>query len=55
MFDVVKGIIDHVWQSSSGYSSTEQQAIYTICGVLIIVFFAFVLDMLRSFVNVHFK
>lgn len=32
MYDIVKGIIDHVWQTQN---ATDQQYIYYICSVLI--------------------
>lgn len=36
MYDVVKSIIAHTWDTSS-YSSSEQQYIYFVCGSLIII------------------
>ena len=36
MYDMIVEIISHTWDTSS-YSNTEQQYIYSICGVIIIV------------------
>lgn len=36
MYDIVSQLINHNWDTSS-YSNTEQQYVYSICGVLIIV------------------
>lgn len=37
MYDIIYNIINHVWNTSSSYSSTEQQIIYYICGALILI------------------
>ena len=37
MYDIIYNIIDHIWESSSSYSSTYQQLICYGCMVLIIV------------------
>ena len=36
MYDLVYELIGHTW-SGSGYSGTEEQYIYSICGVIIII------------------
>ena len=41
MYDIVSDIINHAWQSN--YTS-DQQYIYYICGALIVVFCAVILD-----------
>lgn len=51
MYDLVTSIIDHVWDTS-GYSSTEQQYVYSICGVIIIVV---LIAMVRWIDKVFFK
>lgn len=44
MYDLINQIINHVWQSGTSYNSTEQQTIYYICGVLIIMFVVVIVD-----------
>lgn len=46
MYNLIYDIIDHVWQTGSNYSSSEQQYIYYICGVLIIVFVVVFIDLI---------
>lgn len=46
MYNIIFDIIDHVWQTGTNYNSTEQQLIYYICGSLIIVGFAVLIDLL---------
>lgn len=41
MYDVISDIIDHAWQSN--YTS-DQQYIYYICGALIVVMTAVLID-----------
>lgn len=41
MYDIIKQIIDHVWQTSSN----DQQYIYYICSVLIPVFTVVFIDL----------
>ena len=50
MYDIIQSIIDHVWSSEVGYSSTEQQTIYYICGALIICIMMWVLDAISAFI-----
>lgn len=45
MYDLIKQIIDHTWESNN-YNTTEQQYIYYICGVLIIVFVVVFIDLI---------
>lgn len=45
MYDIVKQIISHSWDTGS-YSSSEQQYIYYICGVLIIVLTVVFIDLI---------
>lgn len=44
MYDIIKGIILHTWDTSN-YSSSEQQIIYYICGALIIIFTVVFIDL----------
>lgn len=44
MYDLIKEIILHTWDTSS-YSSSEQQIVYYICGVLIIVLTVVFIDL----------
>lgn len=37
MYEIVESIIDHPWISGTGANTTEQQYIFSICGVIIIV------------------
>lgn len=43
MYDIITNIIDHTWQSN--YNG-DQQYIYYICGALIIVITAVVIDLI---------
>lgn len=36
MYDLIAEIIDHSWNTTN-YNTTEQQYIYSICGVIIII------------------
>ena len=45
MYDLIKNIISHTWDTGS-YSSSEQQIIYYICGALIVVFASLVFDLI---------
>lgn len=45
MFDVVYGIIQHVWDTDA-WNSTEQQVIYYICGCLIVIFTVTFIDLI---------
>lgn len=45
MYDLIKNIIAHTWETNS-YSSTEQQTLYYICGALIIIFTVVFIDLL---------
>ena len=42
MYDIIENIIGHNWQSN--YTS-DQQYIYYICGALIMVMFAVIIDL----------
>lgn len=46
MYDVIHGILDHVWQTGTNYNSTEQQTIYYICGAVLIIGFICLIDVL---------
>ena len=51
MYDIIKSIIEHSWDSSN-YSSSEQQVIYYICGSLIIILTTVFIDLVyRVFSN----
>lgn len=45
MYDLIKNIIGHVWDTSN-YSSSEQQIIYYVCGCLIVVFSVVMFDLI---------
>lgn len=45
MYDLIKEIISHTWDTNS-YSNTEQQYVYYICGVLIIVLVVVFIDLI---------
>lgn len=47
MYDLVKQIISHTWDTSS-YSSSEQQIVYYICGSLIIILSVVFIDMVKD-------
>lgn len=51
MYNIIKTIIDHVWESNSQVlSSTEQQLVYYIAGSLIILFTVWILDRISVFI-----
>lgn len=51
MYDIIKSIIEHTWDSSS-YNTSEQQIVYYICGALIIIFTVVFIDLVyRVFSN----
>lgn len=37
MYDIIEQLIGHAWETSTGYSTTEQQYITSIAGVCIII------------------
>lgn len=37
MYKTIKDIISHTWETGTGSNSTEQQIVYYICGVLIVL------------------
>lgn len=45
MYDVIKSIIQHTWDTSN-YSSSEQQIVYYICGCLIIILTVTFIDLM---------
>lgn len=47
MYDLIKQIISHTWDTSN-YSSSEQQFIYYICGSLIIILTVVFIDMIKD-------
>lgn len=49
MYDIIQTIIDHVWQSE-GFTITEQQTIYYICGAIIICVMLWILDAVSAFI-----
>ena len=49
MYDIITGIIDHLWDAE-GVSANEQQIIYTICGALIICIMLWILDAVSAFI-----
>lgn len=51
MYDNIKDILDHTWQTTTN-NSTEQQIIYYICGALVIILVVTFIDLLyRVFRN----
>lgn len=49
MYDIIKQIIGHTWQTGSG-APGDQQTVYYICGVLIAVLTAVLVDLVyRTF------
>lgn len=50
MYDIIKNIIDHVWDTTAGASSTEQQYLFFISGAVIIILVVWVLDALSRFI-----
>lgn len=48
MYDVIYNIISHAWQTSNSSSSTEQQIIFYICGVLIVILTVVFLDTIKD-------
>lgn len=54
MYDIIKNLIDHVWDTGS-YSSSEQQIIYYIAGCLILVFSTVFIDLLYRITRGIFK
>ena len=49
MYDIITGIIDHLWDAE-GASANEQQIVYYICGALIICIFLWILDAVSAFI-----
>lgn len=45
MYDLIKGIIDHTYQTQT---AGDQQYLYYICGAVIIICFIWALDVLRG-------
>lgn len=50
MYDIVKDIISHTWDTSN-YSSSEQQIVYYICGALIIIFSTTFIDLIYRLIR----
>lgn len=51
MYDNIKDILDHTWQTTTN-NSTEQQVIYYVCGALVIILVVTFIDLLyRVFRN----
>lgn len=51
MYDIIKSIIEHSWESSN-YNSSEQQIIYYIAGSIIIILTTVFIDLVyRVFTN----
>lgn len=45
MFNVITGIIQHIWDTDA-WNNTEQQVIYYICGALIIILTVTFIDLI---------
>lgn len=50
MYDIIKNIINHVWDTTAGASSSEQQYLFFISGAVIIILVVWVLDALSRFI-----
>lgn len=50
MYDLVKTIINHIWDYSNATSTTEQQLVYYICGAAILLFTIWILDRISVFI-----
>lgn len=55
MYDLIKSIVSHVWDSGTGYNSTEQQIYLYICGALILLFSVVVIDLFYRIIRGIFK
>lgn len=53
MYDLIDNIIGHTWVSD--ISSSEQQIIYQISGVLILLFTTVLIDLIYKFISGIFK
>lgn len=49
MYNIIKTILDHVWETDY-QSSTEQQIVYYIAGALIVLFTIWILDRISVFI-----
>lgn len=50
MYDIIKEILNHSWESTAGSSSTEQQIVYYIGGALILLLTIWILDRISVFI-----
>ena len=51
MYDIIKNIVGHNWDTSN-YSSSEQQIVYYICGTMIVILTVVFIDLVyRVFSN----
>lgn len=51
MYNIIKTIIDHLWENNGQIlSSTEQQIVYYIAGALICIFTIWILDRISVFI-----
>lgn len=50
MYDIIKDIIDHTWQTTTN-NTTEQQLIYYICGACIVIFTTVFVDIIYRIFN----
>lgn len=50
MYDLIYQMIGHIWDTSQGASSTEQQLLMQISGALIIIFSIWILDRISVFI-----
>ena len=46
MYDIIKNIIDHTWNTSTNTNTTEQQIVYYIVGCLIVIFTVVFIDLI---------
>lgn len=51
MYDILSNIIDHAWESGTGYNTTEQQIYFYIAGALIIILTVTFIDLLYRFIR----
>ena len=55
MYDLIYQIINHVWDTSSNYSSTEQQMIYAVSCIVICLLITLFVDLFYRFFKSIFK
>lgn len=51
MYDILESILDHTWNSGTGYNTTEQQIYYYIAGAIIIILVVTFIDLFYRFIR----